>query len=225
MMLAKTRKRKRAQKTRGFTLIELMAAMAVLSLGLFSIIHLQVVTVRGHSYARQRTEATLIAMQAGEELRKESQEWVNGMQTGPVDIVSVFPKIAPQIVPTPTGTGQLAFTDLRALENFNGRQIASGPAVDNAWRINSQGFSPDSGTATAQQALGAIYRVHYVAYYAAPPPLAPPIDLLQVTIFVSWDNKDAGQSYDWAQWAASAANFWSRHMVVMPFYLPRSRRW
>ena len=44
---------------RGFTLIELMVAMVVLTLGLFSIIHLQVVTVRGHAYARERNEAAI----------------------------------------------------------------------------------------------------------------------------------------------------------------------
>ena len=70
---ATTRRRRRSGRS-GYTLIELMVALVVLSLGLFSILQLQVYTVRGHAYAREKLEALRIAQGVAEELRTRSLE-------------------------------------------------------------------------------------------------------------------------------------------------------
>ncbi|MBW2700245.1 MAG: prepilin-type N-terminal cleavage/methylation domain-containing protein, partial [Deltaproteobacteria bacterium] len=50
-----------SSKRAGFSLIEVMVAMVILTLGLFAVINLQVIAVRGNTFARARTDAQKIA--------------------------------------------------------------------------------------------------------------------------------------------------------------------
>jgi hypothetical protein len=74
------------------------------------------------------------------------------------------------------------------------------------------------------EGLGAVYRVHYAAHpvYLEPGDPNPSTDLVRVTVFVSWDNKDHGEEYVWTDWTN---NLWQRHMVSTTAYIRRHRYW
>jgi prepilin-type N-terminal cleavage/methylation domain-containing protein len=210
----------RSGDEKGFTLIELMVSLVVMTLGLFSVIHLQVVTVRGHAYARERTQATQIALGVAEEMRSQAKGWLAKRDGVKVAFNSLFPDIV-LITPAPAVGDQLDFADLRSLTKYAGQEIAADADFINAWRINTYGYSPDSGTALPVQWVGAIYRVHCVAHRVNLPLPAPQNTLVRVTVIVSWDNKDHGEGTDWANWVGED-NFWRRHMVTKTFYLYRT---
>ena len=205
----------------GFTLIELMVAMVIMSLGLLTVVHLQVVTVRGHAYARERTEATQIAQGVAEEMRKQAEGWLSRRNGTKVSINDddVLPNLV-VIPPIPAGN-QINFSDLRSVTKYTGQDIAADSDFVSAWRINTMGYSPDSGAAPPLLCAGAIYRVHYVAHRIDLPPPAPQNSVIRVTVIVSWDNKDHGQGTNWTNWAG-VNNFWQRHMVTETFYLYRT---
>ena len=70
----------------GFTLIELMVALVLLSIGLFSVIQLQVVTVRGGAFARERSEAQALANAVAEEMRARALNWVDNQVLADFDL-------------------------------------------------------------------------------------------------------------------------------------------
>ena len=202
----------------GFTLIELMIALVVMSLGLLSILHLQVVTVRGHAYARERTQATQIALGVAEEMRHAAKGWLSKRDGTKVAVNTLFPNLL--VLPEPAGCNQLDYADLRSVTRYAGQAIAASSAFLDAWRINTYGYSPDSGAAAPALWAGAIFRVHYVAHWVDLPTPAPPQSVFRVTVIVSWDNKDHGEGTNWANWSGQN-NFFRRHMVTKTFYLYR----
>jgi prepilin-type N-terminal cleavage/methylation domain-containing protein len=220
----------------GFTLIELMVAMTVLSIGLFAIIHMQIVTVRGHSYARERTQAYEIAMGVAEELRTWGHGWVELPDGSGDNFESTFTSsnanldnnlIQPTLAALPTAGDPLAFTTLNSLESYRGYKVAADETLKTARLVNVFGMGPkvDLVSPTQLESCAAIYRVHYVAH---PVRLEPggggSPDLVRVTVVVSWDNKDHGdRSYDWTKWGDDAATFFNRNMVAVTFYLTRHR--
>lgn len=209
---------KRHSGDSGFTLIELMIALVVMSLGLLSILHLQVVTVRGHAYARERTQATQIALGISEEMRNTAKAWL-AKRDGTVVLVSaIFPDLL--ILPDPPVGTQLAFANLRSVTSYAGQAIAADGAFTSAWRINTYGYSVEGGAPPALTA-GAIFRVHYVAHWVDLPLPAPPNTVFRVTVIVSWDNKDHGEATNWTNWQ-NQNNFFKRHMVTKTFYLYRT---
>jgi hypothetical protein len=214
-----------------------MVAMTVLSVGLFAIIHLQVVTVRGHSYARERTQAYEIAMGVAEELRTWGHGWVELPGDSGYGLAGTFTNTNPNLdtnlisatlTTLPAEGGQLVFGNLNALESYRGYKVSADGALINSRLINIFGKGPkvDGVNAAELESCAAIYRVHYVAHQVrlwAGGTLGNP-DLVRVSVFVSWDNKDHGdRSYDWTQWGAAGGTFFDRNMVAVTLFLNRHR--
>ena len=233
----KERRKRLAGGSPGFTLIELMVSMTVLSVGLFAIIHLQVVTVRGHSYARERTQAYEIAMGVAEELRTWGHGWVELPDGSGYDFATTFTNANPNLninlinstlAALPAQGSQLAYTSLNALESYRGFKVAADGDLGNARLINIFGMGPyvDGVDAAELESCAALYRVLYVAHPVRLQPGPGAVgssDLVRVTVFVSWDNKDHGdRSYAWTAWAA-AGTFFDRNMVAVTFFLNRHR--
>jgi prepilin-type N-terminal cleavage/methylation domain-containing protein len=218
----------------GFTLIELMVAMTVLSVGLFAIIHMQIVTVRGHSYARERTQAYEIAMGVAEELRTWGHGWVELPNGSGYDFEETFTATNPNLsinlinstlAALPSEGGQIPYASLNSTESYRGFKVSADDTLVTARLINVFGKGPavDGVNAAELESGAALYRVHYVAHpVRLQPGGAGNPDLVRVSVFVSWDNKDHGdRSYDWSQWGADANTYFNRNMVAVTFYLSR----
>lgn len=203
----------------GFTLIELMVAMVVLSIGLVGIIHMQVVTVRGNSYAMERTEALRIAQGVVNDLRARGVEWVNLMAIEKTFDEVFENEVQLATVAEPSSGANMVIADLKPQQSYGGNTgIATGTdALTDAQLLNVRG---------EVAGLGGIYRVHYAAHpvYLDPTAVAPSSDVVRVTVFVSWDNKDHGEEYNWSNWVNDDV-FWKRHMVTTTTYLYRQRFW
>lgn len=215
---------------RGFTLIELMVALVILSIGLFAIIHLQVVAVRGNEYAQERFDATQLAQEVAEELRTCALNWLDTPATGAMAFNTVFSGgVCPNIIlgATPPQGTDVNIADLHSLTSFNGNVIAAGTAPGQAYAINSLGLNPVSSPDL--NGAGAIFRVNYTAYPVATMPGIPADgSVVRVTIYVSWDNKNHGDaSLGWAPSTSNAwynaATFFQRHMVATTIFLSRKR--
>ena len=68
----KPRRRARSARARGFTLIEVMVALGVMTVGVFGLIALQLYTIRSNSHARQLGIATQIAQQWIERIKQDA---------------------------------------------------------------------------------------------------------------------------------------------------------
>jgi len=215
---------------RGFTLIELMVALVIMSIGLFAISHLQVVAVRGNEYAHERFEATQLAQEVAEELRTCALNWLDTPATGAMTFNAVFDGAGcPNIVlgPTPPQGTNVNLASVYSLTNFKGNVIASGTAPSAAYAINSLGLNPVSSPDL--NGAGAVFRIHYVAYLVDTLPGIPADgSVVRVTIYVSWDNKNHGDaSLGWTSCTSpawyNAAAFFDRHMVATTIFLSRKR--
>jgi prepilin-type N-terminal cleavage/methylation domain-containing protein len=244
------RKRTHRQATEtGFTLIEVMMAMVILSVGLFSVVQLQVISVRGGAYARERIEAMEIATGVMEEMRTQNLEWVENMKLKTfAPTTTVYPPALFPMAPIPAACTPLPIAGLQSVQTYlhdpatgNRNIIATSAAPGDALLINVHGQTAAAAGLSGERA---IYRVHYISHFvpsstqdiptdaccgASPPcdfPRSCP-QLIRVTVIVSWDNKDVGvQDYDWANWWDNGGdNFWDRHMVTVTFYMFRRRTW
>lgn len=204
--------------TAGFTLIELMAAMVILAIGVVSIIQLEVVVVRGNAYARQRVEAYELARGVADELRTWGLEWTdNPLRT----FASVFngQRSIVLTATVPMIGGSYALEDLRAVQLYNGQSIAVGEGFAQAFLINVRGVSPS--TSPGLPSFGAIFRVHYIAYNDYNDQGLADDTTARIKIFVSWDSKDFGaQDVGWNA-GLDSATFWQRHMIVFELVLTR----
>jgi type IV pilus assembly protein PilV len=68
--------------TRGFTLLEVMIALVILTIGLLGLASLQVMSIKGNSYGQQMTVASTFAQNKLEELRRTTL--VDGTFSDPV---------------------------------------------------------------------------------------------------------------------------------------------
>lgn len=213
---------RRARTETGFTLVELMVALVVLTAGLFAIIHMQVVTIRGHSYAREREEAYQIAQGIAENLRTRSLEWLDVRHGMDKTFADVFPEIT-LINPPPLAGSNIDMVNLRSLQEYAGIAISADGTPQGASPINVFARNPTDNPGLPG-ARGA-YRVHYIAY-AVPYQEGQPPDntLIRVTIFVSWESKDHGADVDWSNWWNGGANYWDRHIVSVTTYLKQHRK-
>ncbi|MBW1808847.1 MAG: prepilin-type N-terminal cleavage/methylation domain-containing protein [Deltaproteobacteria bacterium] len=223
---------KKGLQTDGFTLFELMVAMVILAVGLFAIVQLGVVSVRGNGFSRERIEAMEIASGVLDEIKTRSSRWVDN-QTGPdPTFAQIFPDITLCVEPPDVlDPGQpLDIDDLEAWPTYLSgagvrKDIADGTTPVEALKINADGEVAGCGDLTCARA---IYRVHYIAYGQS---LMPPLDitdLARITIFVSWDSKDYGEKdYNWENegWWNAGVDFWKRHMVVATTEIFRGRNW
>lgn len=207
----------------GFTLIELMAAMVVMAIGLFAIIQLQLVSIRGNSYAQERSNAQEIANGVAEEIMTQALGWVNLAPFGPnVTFGALFsPPLHTLILmnanPVPMGN-QIPFGELQTLTMYRGNAIALGDT------INTDGCSSLSTTNPECQNLGNIGRFYRVHYIAEAVPLMRgagnpnPPQVVRITVYVSWDSKDHGpQDHAWD--SLNENDYWNRHMVSVTFFV------
>ena len=222
---------KKGLQTGGFTLFELMVAMVILAVGLFAIVQLGVVSVRGNGYARERVEAMQIAMGIANEIKTMGSEFID-KKIGTNDLFAdQFPAITVSATPNPGQPMNIA--DLRAWQTYLSsggvrNDIADGITPIDAFKINSDGQVAGCGDLTCARA---IYRVHYIAYkikLIQGKNLPESADIYRITLFVSWDSKDYGEKdYDWENggWWNNGVDFWKRHMVVVPIEIYRRRGW
>lgn len=68
-------RRRRRRRERGYTLIEVMMAVGVMTVGAVGIMSLQQATTRGNRYARQMSVATDVTRSWVERLRRDSLMW------------------------------------------------------------------------------------------------------------------------------------------------------
>lgn len=218
----------------GYTLIELMVALVVLSLGLFSVIQLQIVSIRGNTFAEEINQATLIALGVMEEIETQGMMWVDQPTGSPVadnPYATAVPHIITQT--SPNMGDPVLFSTLSSVQYFNGCTIATGNDVSNALRIN---FLGNPGNTAGLAGEAARYRVHYIAHpltltqdatvFAGMPPEARD-SLVSIKVFVSWYNASHGpkEKYDWTNWDDTGSfttdqdTYCNRHMVVGTFYL------
>jgi prepilin-type N-terminal cleavage/methylation domain-containing protein len=214
----------RGEDSSGFTLIELMVAMVFLAIGLFSIVQMEVLAIRGSGYARERSEAQLIAMGVIEEFRAQALQWTDLL--GANDFGNVFSgDYQIQLTATPVAVPPLLdFQNLRSVLRYMGNQIAAGATFAQAYQINVFGKSPS--VANNIEASGALYRVHYIAY----PVITdfstniPDPNVVRMSVYVSWDNRDFGnQQINWSTAWQNATTYFQRNMVTVTFYLMRNK--
>ena len=228
MKTTRTGNRRRA----GFTLIELMVAMVIMSVGLFAVIHMMVVSSRASAYSQERSTALQIAHAAAHELRARSRAWWRDPRLPPYNgFAAAFPDLAP-LTADPL-LGDLAPVGMAPIGFFGG-DLAPGLGTQisvlgstnliDAFAINQWGNSHDM-LGNVIDAEGSVYRLHFIAHQFDRRPdsfAGIPVrnwDLVRVLVVVSWDNKDQGeQNYSWTAWDTDA-NFWRRHMVTVPVFL------
>lgn len=106
--------RRRHPRIAGYTLIEVMMALAILTAGAVGIMALQQAATRGNMESRQMTTATVLAQRWIERLRRDSLNWTlrsrthnPGALTGTTYLRTVASPGAPILwtVPTPPATG------------------------------------------------------------------------------------------------------------------------
>ncbi len=207
----------------GFTLIEVMIAMVIMSVGLFAVIHLQVVTVRGTAYAKERNEAMRIATGVANELRTRALVWqdMRGTSADP-EIGVLTAATGLTLVDAPAeGTCLNDADSMFSVKSYLGRIVAPEDAFLSSTPVNVLGRGPSN--AAGFLSTGAIYRVHYTAYQVAiGNQMALQISrMVLVQVFVSWDNKDHGLQDQ--PWNDLENNYWDRHIVAVSFFLYKVR--
>jgi prepilin-type N-terminal cleavage/methylation domain-containing protein len=217
---------RRAKGNRGFTLVELMVALVVLTIGLFSIIHLQVITVRGHTYARETMEAMDIALGVRNYLLTRGVEWASLRAGGSLPVTTVFSDVlgaTPLVIPAPTSGSEINFAALGWVMKYGEMSIAADAGPAGATAINV--FGRDVVTFPGLWGARGAYRVHFM-FHPVPLPFDPPGGrLVRGTIFVSWESKDHGIDVDWTNWWSDETAFWNRHMVSVPLVIRQIKRW
>jgi prepilin-type N-terminal cleavage/methylation domain-containing protein len=104
----------RRRRSSGFTLVEVLVSLGVMTVGAAAIIGMQQQTTRANVHARQLTVATQIAQNVLERLKLEGLAW-NSVTTSPAtDLLN-----APSLAPIVGGTAG-AFTTLLARNPTNG---------------------------------------------------------------------------------------------------------
>lgn len=83
-MRAVTQRANARRASGGYTLIEVLASMAVLGTGLLGIIALQGASVTANQRAQELTTATNVARRWQERLRRDSYQWTTPSQESPV---------------------------------------------------------------------------------------------------------------------------------------------
>lgn len=77
--------RRRGSRTRGYTLVEVMSALAILAIGATGVIALQKTALVGNAAARNLVTANAIATTWIERLRADAAQWNTTSATGTVD--------------------------------------------------------------------------------------------------------------------------------------------
>lgn len=214
----------------GFTLIELMVAMVIMAVGFSALVQMGLVTVRGHSYSREWMEAYDIAQSVLEDLRARAQQWVTQAGCQVTDVNNVLPANVGGTVKA-AGNTDLQFADMASWPVLQGNIISNGGAtgLTDSLTANIFGLNDSTGANVFQRARS-VYRVHFVAHRIPYSGLdvcgqQPNAQMIRITVFVSWDNKDHGnQDVAWDTYN-NEQNFWKRHMVSMTTFVTPEFRW
>ena len=125
------RGRRRARAESGYTMVEVMMAMALLTAGAAGIFALQQAATSGNLEARQMTVATSVARTWLERLKRDALSWNTGG-----DGASALPlartrylRSVPAAGTAPAWMTPAAFADSRASFDHYGREVALGPDV------------------------------------------------------------------------------------------------
>lgn len=80
-----------AGRRQGFTLIEVMVSLGVMTIGAMAILALQQQSIRSNAHARQLTVATQIAERWAERFKQDAQSWnAVGLQSGAPSVSTVL---------------------------------------------------------------------------------------------------------------------------------------
>ena len=214
----------------GFTIIELMVAMVIMAVGFSALVQMGLVTVRGHSYSREWMEAYDIAQSVLEDLRTRALEWTTQAGCQVTDVNNVLPANVGSAVKD-DGNTDLQFSDMSSWPVLQGNIISNGQStgLTDSRTTNIFGLNSSTGT-NAYQKARAVYRVHFVAHRMTYSGLdvcgqQPGAQMIRITVFVSWDNKDHGNQDE--AWDAydDEGEFWKRHMVSMTTFVTPEFRW
>jgi type IV pilus modification protein PilV len=110
----------------GYTMIEVLAAMAVLGTGLLGIIAMQSTAVNANQRAQEITMATNLARRWQDRLRRDSYQWTAPSQTNPVSNIAgtwYLSRLGTSIttdwfVPTPPASTVAGLTETAAFDFF-----------------------------------------------------------------------------------------------------------
>jgi prepilin-type N-terminal cleavage/methylation domain-containing protein len=84
-------RRRAGQRRQGFTLIEVMVSLGVMTVGAMAILALQQQSIRSNAHARQLTIATEIAERWAERFKQDAQSWNTvGLASGTPNAVDVL---------------------------------------------------------------------------------------------------------------------------------------
>jgi type IV pilus assembly protein PilV len=92
----------------GFTLIEIMIALVILSVGLLAVAAVQLTVIRGNALAKRLTTATAIAERKLEEIKNTTFATIQGEAASPVTVANLT--FTRQVTVTPNGAPPTAKT-------------------------------------------------------------------------------------------------------------------
>jgi type IV pilus modification protein PilV len=121
----------------GYTMVEVLAAMAVLGTGLLGIIAMQSTAVNANQRAQEITMATNLARRWQDRLRRDSYQWTQPSQTNPVSNLSATWYLArlgtstttDWYVPDPPNSTVAALTETAAFDFFGNDVTTTSPNV------------------------------------------------------------------------------------------------
>lgn len=99
----------RLDRKAGFTLIEVLVALIVLSVGLLGLARMQLVGLRSNADANYRTQATLLAYDMADRMRAN----MVGVQNGNYDNITTTKPADPNCITTGCSAAQMAQKDAR----------------------------------------------------------------------------------------------------------------
>ena len=110
----------------GYTMVEVLAAMAVLGAGLLGIVAMQSTAVNANQRAQEVTMATNLARRWQDRLRRDSYQWTSPSQTNPLSNIAAtwyLSRIGSSTttnwyVPDPPATSVAALTETAAFDYF-----------------------------------------------------------------------------------------------------------
>lgn len=130
-MIARIRKREpmqgRAQRRDGFTLIEVMMAIAIMTVGAVGIMALQQAATRGNAEARQLTTGTELTRTWLERIRRDSLRWTASLSA---DGTALQPTSYLRNLPPVGTTGWITPIDLTGAESYAFDYLGNDTTID-----------------------------------------------------------------------------------------------
>ncbi len=136
--------RPRARRQAGYTMVEVMMAMALLTAGAAGILALQQASIQGNGEARQMTIATTVARTWIERLKRDALSWNTGAAAATPALLAATRYLlnVPAVGTDPVWMTPAAFADSRASYDHYGREIALGADVRYCAQYRLQWVNP-----------------------------------------------------------------------------------